>query len=353
MYNDNERSTGVESLNNARIKTGRVFSNVKSIANKTLSVKRNADKFMENKALKEHFSATNNKSSNIHLNARPIGKSICKGTVSINGRITENLYNKNDDTNSGINSLFATEIRTRRTVETGKNIVNNSKTIYRVSKDVFKYTAKISKNAIKMLSKLILSNPIISIVLIVVIILILSVSDIDNDDDFIMLFSGMGTEVIVTDESNIDRYRDILINLDEEFNESVYSGNYAAYDMVEINRYASTSLKEILSFLTVLKEQNIECNSENINDFKIIHSSMYSISSKTSTYECDGCYCTHDSESNCPGNCSCIGHQKIEVDIIAKTFDEMCETLNLDKEQKEMARRFSEKDYKDIYSNLE
>ena len=192
--------------------------------------------------------------------------------------------------------------------------------------------------------------------IVLVIILLAYYLENDDNDDFLVLLSAFSTtanEVIMTDEDSINNYSSLIKNLDQKLNDSIYSGNYSSYESVEINGNADTKLKEVLSFLAVLKEQDIEYINENIDAIKSLHSKMYKIEKDVSTEYCSGCYCNHGPKSNCPGNCKCSGHKTLKIDIISNTFEDMLVILNFDEEQKEWARRLVDNDYKELYENFE
>ncbi|QSX05894.1 AAA family ATPase [Sedimentibacter sp. zth1] len=159
-------------------------------------------------------------------------------------------------------------------------------------------------------------------------------------------------EVIIADDETIEKYDELIDELDDELYQDIYS-NSSDYEIVEVNGEINTSLKEVLVILTVITEQEIQYDEGNIETVRSIHNKIYSITKKTSTYYCEGCTCYHTPEENCPGNCTCSGHSKIEINIIVNSFEEMLEIFNFDNEQKEWAKTLFNTDYSEIYSNLD
>ncbi len=346
MYDDKGKNTEIDALSNIGAKSRRVGSGIRSISEKGIKIVRKKDKNNLQQANKKITPKSVTKS---------IGKNIGQGAIRINGRLIEEAHSyKNDDSTPGLNAVLSAGVKTKRLVETSIDTFNTAKTGYKVSKKAADIGKKAAKSIGKFLAKLIVSNPLVLIVLVICIIIIIISGNLDEDDDEILtMFTGLGTEVIMTEQKTIDSYKELLANLDKELNNSINSADYSSYDDVQISGSADTSLKEILSLLAVIKEQEIEFNNENSNSFKSIHNKMYEIETNVSSYTCEGCYCPHTKDENCPGNCECIGHERIEINIIQYSLEEMLDILGFDDEQKDWARRLLDKDYNEIYENFE
>lgn len=356
MYSDEEKDVGIESIDKAKsnvIKSGRMaYRGIRFVSQTASKTKKALDNFNVKKkydAVPKTVSKTNVGSANIEkLNTgRSISKNIVSGTIRVNGILVENLYNKHDDTNSGANAMLAASKNISKSVDTVKDAINVTKKAYKTTKKTAEYAIKIGKHIVGFL----IANPIVLVVLLICFAIIFLASSIDDEDDMLLMFSGLSTDVVMTDEESIDKYKGLLVNLDLNYNNSISHGDYKEYDDVVINGSANTSFKEILSLLAVEKEQDILFNDNNSIAFGTIHSKIYKTENDVSIYYCDGCSCPHSKEDNCPGNCQCLGHSRLTINVVQFSFEEMLDNLDFNQDQKDMARRFVEKDYKEIYSN--
>lgn len=356
MYSDEEKDIGIESIGKTKFnleKSSRIANRGIRFVSQTVS---KTKKVIDNHNVKKKIDLapkTVNTTNVSSVNKRILGaeKSIAKnfvsGTIRINGRLVENFYNKHDDTNSGANAVLATSKNINKLIDTAKDAVNATKKGYKISKKTFDLAIKIGK----FVGRFLLANPVILVVFLICFIIIYLASNSNSDDDMLSMFSGLNTEIIMLNEESIDKYKNLLVNLDNEFNSSISQGDYRRYDDIVINGSANTSFKEILSLLAVEQEQDIEFNDKNSIALRSIHSKMYKIEKDVSIYYCNGCSCPHSKKDNCHGNCRCLGHSRLTISVLQFSFYEMLDILNFDQDQKDMVKRFLEKDYKEIYSN--
>lgn len=358
MYSDEEKDVGIESIDKAKSNLSRgaktAYMGVRFVTDTVSKTKKTIDSKSIRKSNPTPNVANNSNVKSVSGNKIIQGKSVSKsiisgaaGAIRINGRLVEILYDKNSDNNLGANAVLATYKNVNKTVDVVKDTANTVKTGYKISKKATELAIK----AGKYIGGFLLTNPIVLVVLLICVVIIFLASNSDDDEDMLLMFSGLSTDIVITDEESIDKYKELLVSLDKEFNYSVSHGNYKGYDDVVINGSADTSLKEILSLFAVDKEQDIEFNDLNSSTFSSTHSKMYKIETDVSTYFCDGCSCPHSKKDNCPGNCRCLGHSRLTINVVQFTFDEMLDILNFSQDKKDMAKRFLEKDYKDIYSN--
>ncbi|GEM_PF-5032004 len=358
MYSDEEKDIGVESINKAKSNLNKgakaAYMGVRFVADTVSKTK----KIIDSKPIRKSSSTSNvPNSSNVKsvagnkiMKGKSVSKSIVSGAagaIRINGRLVETFYDKNNDNNSGSNAVLATYKNVNKTLDVVKDTANAAKTGYKISKK----SAEIAIKASKYIGGFLLANPIVLVVLLICFVIIFLSSNMNDDEDMLLMFSGVSTDMILTDEESVYKYKELLTDLDNEFNTSISNADYSEYDDVVINGRADTSLKEILSLFAVAKEQDIEFNNVNSTELRTLHSRMYKIETDVSTYFCSGCSCPHDKKDNCAGNCQCLGHERITIDIIKYSFDDMLDILEFDQDQKDLANQFLEKDYEEIYSN--